>query len=305
MSRNDPDRLEAEAKELMEQMLNAKNGTPETVQSPEDTPEKPEDLLQEAPEPTDTAETNAEKVEISEDASGESEDMALALKKAEKAMKSAQSRMTKATQEAADLKRHNADLIKAVGELKGQLAEHKTDDSKLERLREDYPDLANPLLDELKRTQDEVLSHKQQLAIEKQRKVDEQNELSMKAHFDRIRAEHPDVDEVIETADWLNWLEDQDYATKEWIQTGSSNDVNTVLYKFKSDMGFKPPTPQERALERARSVAEPKLPKSRKPQTKAESRSWSVEDIKRMTNHEFEKHQSEILKAMNSGKIRR
>lgn len=304
MSRNDPDRLEAEAKELMEQMLQPKEGNPETVQSQEDTPEEPEELQQEAPEPTDTAETDAEEVEVSEEVSGESEDMTLALQKAEKAMKGAQSRMTKATQETADLKRQNADLVKSLAELKGQLVEQQRDDSKLAQLREDYPDLANPLLDELKRTQDEVLSHKEELALEKKRKEEELNQKAVDAHFDRIRTEHPDVDELIETSDWLNWLEDQDSATKDWIQHGSSNDVNSVLYKFKSDMGFKPPSPQERALEKARSVAEPKLPKSRKPKTKVDTRSWSVEDIKRMPNHEFEKHQDEILKAMNSGQIR-
>jgi chromosome segregation ATPase len=304
MSRNDPDRLEAEAKKLVEQMLQPKEGNPETVQSLEDNPEESEELQQEAPEPTDKAETDAEEVEVSEDVSGESDDIKLALQKAEKAMKGAQSRMTKATQETADLKRQNADLIRSLTELKVQLVEQQKDDSKLEQLREDYPDLANPLLDELKRTQDEVLSHKEELAVEKRRKEEEQNDRAVTAHFDRIKAEHPDVDDVVETADWLNWLEDQDYATKEWIQTGSSNDVNTVLYKFKGDMGFKPQSPQERALERARAVAEPKLPKSRKPKTKAETKSYTVDEIKQMPNDVFEKHQESILKAMNSGQIR-
>ena len=304
MSRNDPDRLEAEAKQLVEQMLQTNEGNPDTVQSLEDTPEESEELQQEAPEPTDMAETDAEEVEVSKEVSGESEDTDLALQKAEKAMKGAQSRMTKATQEAAELKRQNADLLKSLTELKGQLVEQQRDDSKLAQLREDYPDLANPLLDELKRTQDEVLSHKEELAVEKRRKEEELNQKAIDAHFDRIRAEHPDVDNLIETSDWLNWLEDQDHATKDWIQTGSSNDVNTVLYKFKSDMGLKPPSPQERALEKARSVAEPKLPKSRKPKTKVDARSWSVDDIKRMPNDVFEKHQEDILKAMNSGQIR-
>tara|TARA_B110000093_G_C12902643_1_gene381083 strand:+ start:394 stop:1311 length:918 start_codon:yes stop_codon:yes gene_type:complete len=305
MSRNDPDRLEAEAKQLMEQMTKGNPENRDPAQDQEATSAEPDALLQEAPEPTDTAETKAEEDEVSKDVSGESDDMSLALQKAEKAMKGAQSRMTKATQEAAELKRQNADLFKSLTELKGQLVQQERDDSKLAQLREDYPDLANPLLDELKRTQDEVLSHKEALDAEKQRKIDEQDAQLVSAHFARIEAEHPDVNTLIETADWLNWLEEQSADTKEWIQAGSSNDVNTVLYKFKSDMGLKPPTPQERALERARSVAEPQLPKSRKPKTKAEKASWSVDEITRMPNSEFEKHQEAIMKAMEGGNIRR
>ena len=53
MSRNDPARLEAEAKELLEQYQNAVNPTPEEEQ-PEVVEE--EETLQAAPEPEDTAE---------------------------------------------------------------------------------------------------------------------------------------------------------------------------------------------------------------------------------------------------------
>ena len=42
--RNDPARLEAEAKELYEQMTKGKTETPEIDQSPEDTSEEPEAL---------------------------------------------------------------------------------------------------------------------------------------------------------------------------------------------------------------------------------------------------------------------
>ena len=53
------------------------------------------------------------------------------LDKAEKAMKGAQARMTKATQEAAELRKLNADLMQAVGDLKGQLEERQKDNEQL------------------------------------------------------------------------------------------------------------------------------------------------------------------------------
>ena len=305
-SRNDPERLEAEAKELYEQMTKSKEGTPKADQPSEDTPDEPEELLVDAPDPTDKAETTADE-DVEEDSQrGDTEsDDTIALQKAEKAMKGAQARMTKATQEAADLKRQNADLIKSLTELKGQLVESSKDEGKLAQIREDYPDLAGPLLDELKRTQDEVGKAKEAIANQEQEKTQELENQAHSEHFERIRIAHPDVDQLIDTSDWLNWLEDSDSQTKEWIQTGSSNDVNSVLNRFKADMGQPISTPQEQTLERAKKVAEPKMPKARKSNLKGDKKYWTVDEIMKMPNKVFEKHQSEIMKAMESGSIRR
>lgn len=303
--RNDPARLEAEAKELYEQMTKGKTETPEIDQSPEDTSEEPEALQVEAPDLTDMAEVQADETEVEESERSDDSELRLALDKAEKAMKGAQARMTKATQETADLKRQNADLIRSVTELKGQLVETSKDESKLAQIREDYPDLAGPLLDELKRTQDEVGAAKEALAEQEQSKYQELQEQAQAEHFERIRSVHPDVDQIIDTADWLNWMEEADSQTKTWIQEGSSNDVNMVLSRFKADMGQPAPTLQEQALERAKSVAEPKMPKARKSKITGEKKNWTVDEIMRMPNKVFEKHQTEILKAMESGSIRR
>jgi chromosome segregation ATPase len=303
--RNDPARLEAEAKELFEQMTKGRTETPEADQPPEDTPEEPEVLQEETPDPTDTVEIQAEEDTDEESVRSDDSELKLALQKAEKAMKGAQARMTKATQETADLKRQNADLIRSITELKGQLVESSKDESKLAQIREDYPDLAGPLLDELKRTQDEVGAAKEALAEQEQSKYQQIQEQAQAEHFERIRTVHPDVDQLIDTADWLNWLEEADSQTKTWIQEGSSNDVNTVLTRFKTDMGAPAPTLQEQALERAKSVAEPKMPKARKSNLKGDKKYWTVDEIMRMPNKTFEKHQTEILKAMESGSIRR
>jgi chromosome segregation ATPase len=303
--RNDPARLEAEAKELFEQMTKGRTETPEADQPPEDTPEEPEVLQEETPDPTDTVEIQAEEDTDEESVRSDDSELKLALQKAEKAMKGAQARMTKATQETADLKRQNADLIRSITELKGQLVESSKDESKLAQIREDYPDLAGPLLDELKRTQDEVGAAKEALAEQEQSKYQQIQAQAQAEHFERIRTVHPDVDQLIDTADWLNWLEEADSQTKTWIQEGSSNDVNTVLTRFKTDMGAPAPTLQEQALERAKSVAEPKMPKARKSNLKGDKKYWTVDEIMRMPNKTFEKHQTEILKAMESGSIRR
>jgi chromosome segregation ATPase len=302
--RNDPERLEAEARELYEQLTQAPEETPQDDQPVEDTSEEQEEVPVDTPDPTDTVETQAEEEPV-QDEGGEESELRSALEKAEKAMKGAQARMTRATQEAAELRKNNEQMMQTIAGLKSQVSESQRDTSKLNQIREDYPDLAGPLLDELERTRQEVSSTKEQLSKAEQAKRDEQEAKVAEAHFDRIRAEHPDVDQLIETADWMNWLEESDAQTKQWIQAGSSNDVNTVLYQFKSDMGMKAPTPQERTLEKAKKVAEPKMPKARKSNLKGEKKQWTVDDIVRMPNELFEKHKDEILQAMNTGSIRR
>ena len=299
-SRNDPERLEAEAKELLTKLTETEEESPDI----EEETEEVEALAEETPEPTDTVEVEADEAPAFEEESGEVSQMQDRLDKAEKAMKGAQARMTKATQEAAELRKLNADLMQAVGDLKGQLEAKQKDNEQLAKIREEYPDIAGPLLDELSRTQAEVSSTKEALAAEEKRRQDALNAQAQAEHFDRIRAVHPDVDQLIETADWINWLEVQDSRTHEWIERGSSNDVNAVLYRFKADMGMKPPTPQEQALEKARAVAEPKMPKTRKPKTGGK-KTWTIDEIKRMPNRDFEKYQAEIMKAMEQGAIRR
>lgn len=300
-SRNDPERLEAEAREMISKIAEPEAESPVD----EEQTEEVEALAEETPEPEDTVEVESvDEAPAFEEESGEVAQMQDRLEKAEKAMKGAQARMTKATQEAADLRKLNADLMQAVGDLKGQLEERQKDNEQLAKIREEYPDIAGPLLDELSRTQAEVSSTKEALAAEERRRQEAVQVQAQAEHFDRIRAVHPDVDQLIETADWINWLEVQDASTQHWIERGSSNDVNAVLHRFKADMGMKPPTPQEQALEKARKVAEPKMPKTRKPNTGGK-KTWTVEEIKRMPNKDFERYQGEILKAMEQGAIRR
>lgn len=304
MAKVNPEQLQAEAKELMDQMTNA-NAEPEAS----DTEQELEEVIQETPEePEESVEVQAEEVSEEESSSGEDSTELSAIddriEKAERAMKGAQRKMTQATQEAADLRKQNDSLIQAVAELKSQLAEQSRNTEGLQKLKEEYPDVASPLLDEIQRLQERLDEHsalnvrrdEQQQQLEQQR--------AMEAHFDRIRLVHPDFEDVTNTSDWAVWLEDQDPLTQEWVQQGNSNDVNAVLTKFKVDMGVKPATPQEKTLERAKAVAEPKMPKARKSNVVGEKKTWTVDEIKRMPNELFEKHQKEILQSYKAGQIR-
>tara|TARA_A100001201_G_scaffold87159_1_gene76780 strand:+ start:1648 stop:2553 length:906 start_codon:yes stop_codon:yes gene_type:complete len=301
MAKNDPDALEAEVGEMLEQL---QKGKPEP--SAGDTQAEPEELNQEAPtEPVDTAEYATEEVPDNEDEGGEPSELDKALKeteKATKAMKGAQAKMTSATQEAAQLRKQNAELVESLTELKSQLVESKRDNEKLQQLREDYPDFA-PILDELSATQAEIQNTRDALSQQEQKSIEEERAAQMQAHFARIEAVHPDVGEITQTSDWALWLDQQDDDIKNWVDNGSSNDVNSVLTKFKTDLGLD--QPQETALERAKQVADPKMPKARKANKGGDKRTWTVDEIKDMPLDEFEKYQSEILSAQAQGAIRR
>jgi chromosome segregation ATPase len=296
----DPAKLEAEAQELM-----AKYKGEDPAPQEEETPEEilPEVEAQAPEEPTETAE---EPVEAPvEDERGESSETELALKKADERYKNAQRKMTQATTEAKELRRANEQVMAELGELKRQLAEKDVDLEKLKQVREEYPDLASPILDVVEKTQAQVAEQNAELEELRRMRQQEQIDLAQAEHMARIREAHPDLDDIVQSGDWADWLEVQDAQVQSWVEAGSSNDVNAALYKFKSDMGFGQPTPQERVLEKAKAAAEPKLPKSRKPDTGAGQTVWSAADIKRMSLQDFEANQDQLMDAWRQGKIRR
>ncbi len=305
MAKVNPAQLKAEAQELMDQLTKA-NAEPEAS----DTEQEPEEVIQEAPEePEESAEVEASEVSEEESEGGDDSNELSALderiEKAERAMKGAQRKMTQATQEASELRNQNEALLQAVSELKGQLAEQARDNERLQQLREEYPDVATPLLDEIQRLQARVDEHADLNTKRDQDAARAQQEREMEAHFERIRAVHPDFQDVTNTSDWALWIEEQDAATQQWVQNGTSNDVNAVISKFKLDMGMKAPTPQEKTLERAKEAASPKMPKARKSNMSGGKKSWTVDEIKRMPNELFEKHKREILESYKEGNIRR
>ena len=300
MAKVNPEQLEAEAQQMIAEM----KGEVEAPQE-EDTPEAQPEVEAQAPEePTDTA-REVEQAPVEDSESGEMSETDLALKKADERYRNAQKKMTQATQESADLRRLLEETNAELKNLKRQLAEKDVDLEKLKAVREEYPDLAGPILDMVDKTQAQVAEQNEELERLRQMRDQEEVNAAQAAHMARIREAHPDLDEIIQTGDWADWLEGQDAAVHEWVRAGSSNDITAVLNKFKSDMGFGQPTPQERALDKAKAVAEPKLPKSRKPDTGAGQKVWSAADIKSMSLKDFESNEAEILQAWRQGTVQR
>ena len=301
-NRNDPERLEKEAQQMMEDLQ--KQSTESEASA---TQEVEEEVVQEAPEEqSDQVEVAAEapsEEEESGEQNSELDELLSRVDKAERAMKGAQAKMTKSNQEASELRGKNGDLLKVVENLKSQLLEKSHDVSKIKQLREDYPDFA-PLFDQNEALRAELGRTNESLeTVENQRQQLAEQKLQ-EAHFAKISAVHPDVNEITQTSDWALWLEAQGADIQQWVEAGSANDVNYVLTKFKDDLKIRPPTPRETALEKAEQAASPKMPKARR-QKVGGKKTWTVDDITKMPLHEFEKNKDQILKDMSEGAIRR
>ena len=301
-NRNDPELLEQEAKQMMED-IRKQQAEPTAV----DTQQSEEEIIQEAPD------EQPEQVEFEAEAPSEDEDggeepseldvLTSRIDKAERAMKGAQAKMTKSNQEASELRQKNAELVSAVGDLKSQVLEKQRDESKIKQLREDYPDF-EPLFDDNEALRAELGRTNESLTAAKQDRQNIQEQKLHDAHFAKIEEAHPDVTEITQTSDWALWLDAQGTDVQHYVDAGSANDVNYVLSKFKEDLRIAVPTPREAALEKAHSAATPKMPKVRK-QKAGGKKSWTVDDITQMPLHEFEQHKAEILRDMSEGSIRR
>ena len=187
--------------------------------------------------------------------------------------------------------------------MKSQLIEKSQDQQKLNQLQEDYPDYA-PLFDQneyLKAELDRTNESLDSVRGDKQKLLEQQHR---EAHFAKIESVHPDVAEITQTSDWALWLDAQDADIQHYIESGSANDVNYALSKFKEDLKIKAPTPRETALAKAKEAAQPKTPKARRQKVGAK-KTFTVEDISKMPLHEFEKHQDQIMQAWGEGSIRR
>lgn len=302
--RNDPEQLEREAREMMEQARNANSEPNQGDGLDVDTSEQPEEQQLEAPtESVDTAEELvAETQELEEDRGEPQIDDAVV--KAEQRVKNAQAKMTKALQETSALRKHMENVQRVNDELSQQLAAKEEKDDRLDEVRENYPDIAGPLLDALEKQKTEVRQTREALAKQQRAEFEREQDVEIEEHWSRIRSSHPDVDDLIVTNEWNDWLSDQTQTVQRWVNEGSSNDAVSVLEKFKSDMGIGDPTPQEKVLEKARKVANPKMPSARKTNTSSGKKTWTVEEIKAMPNREFEKHQTEIMEAYAKNQIR-
>ena len=296
----DPEKLEQEADELLKQMME-QNAEPAQT----DTPPAPEYEENTPAELADTVEDGEEIVPQEEDRGDPDpddgdDDLQKQVRLAEERIKNAQSRMTKATQEAADMRRDNLALRQQIADLSAKLAEASdgsdNSDDELRTLSEEYPDIALPLLKKLSKLEDTVKQYRTQVDTEK-------SQNTLQEHFSTIEQSHPDMNDIVTSDDFAGWIERQSPVWQRVAQDGSAQEVVELLSKYKETFDTQPQQPVSK-VDRARKVAEPTLPKARRPDPNSGKRIWTREEITRMPLDEFEKRSAEIDQAYMDGRVR-
>ncbi len=331
-TKNDPVQLEKEADEALERML-AAEGLPQSEAEELITPEATEadnnqelaDGVEDSPSESEDTEIEAEAADAKADAVGETEEAleetveteASAIETPEEAdkdgqsvdaeklaqerIKNAQARMTKATQEAAELRRENDEIKKQLNELKDTVRSEQAMQSNaaLDDLKREYPELASPLIDKIAQLEAQIAQSTSEIKEDSMQK-------ELQDHFASIRAKHPDVDSLTDSEDFQGWLERQTPVWKRVSKEGSSDEVVSLLDKYKTEMGLvvEPSETKEQKVARAKIKAEPKLPKARESQLKgANKRIWTRSEIGSMSMDDFAKHEEDIDKAYAEGRI--
>jgi len=331
-TKNDPVQLEKEADEALERML-AAEGLPQSEAEELITPEATEadnnqelaDGVEDSPSESEDTEIEAEAADAKADAVGETEEALEetvetetsaietpeeadkdgqsvdAEKLAQERIKNAQARMTKATQEAAELRRENDEIKKQLNELKDTVRSEQAMQSNaaLDDLKREYPELASPLIDKIAQLEAQIAQSTSEIKEDSMQK-------ELQDLFASIRAKHPDVDSLTDSEDFQGWLERQTPVWKRVSKEGSSDEVVSLLDKYKTEMGLvvEPSETKEQKVARAKIKAEPKLPKARESQLKgANKRIWTRSEIGSMSMDDFAKHEEDIDKAYAEGRI--
>lgn len=327
MTRNDPDVLEREADELIEQFQREQNGIQEGDQARADTPEDAEEDDQTLTEtPSETSESaegegdepaeSGEQDEPTED-DPETDDVSELreqLRVAEERYRNAQARMTKATQEAATFRRENESLKERITVLESKAEQQSakpTGDADLDKLMEDFPDVVGPLVAEVRQL-------KKAFSLKEEKDASSAEQTALERHFAQIDEAHSDWEDIVAQDDWAGWVSRQSPLRQRAAQEGNASEVIELLDSYKRDMGLSPSRQQEpeqpdppqnsdakksEAVERARKIAEPRTPRARQPDPNAGKRVFTQSEIARMPVAEFERLEAEIDLAAAEGRV--
>ena len=302
MARVDPEALEREADELARK-YGLMQADPETDTPPQPTP----DPAPQADTPVDPPAPAAED-ELDRGDPENSVDDIEELDVLRERYKNAQAAMTRATQRASEQDGIIADLRREVAELRAnppssqpQTAPQNADEAEqlLQNALKEWPEIVGPLLKRLERVEATAQTAQSKVVEREQTDANE-------AHLAAIREKHSDVDTIAASPEFQGWVTRQTPYWRTVAERGNAEEVVELLDRYKDATGrAKPPQPQrESAIERARRVAEPELPRGRKPDPNGSKRTWTRKEIGAMSLEEYEAQRDEIDRAYLEGRVR-
>ena len=237
-----------------------------------------------------------------------------------------------ATEEAARVVKENADLKVLIEQAATQepattadtpAAETKapveTDDEvekSLETLRQEYPEIAEPMVKLLhkQQTQNKILTDKLNGIESREQKRDaDAKELADNAHLNAISTAHPDFREISGEPlldEWINSLPVMEKIGAQAIRKdGNTGDVIELLTTFKKANGYTlpdPETPEDKVdskLEKAKKMTNPSFKKAKKVNITDKKVKFTQAEIAGWTEKEWTENEAAVDAALAEGLV--
>ena len=211
-----------------------------------------------------------------------------------------------------DLRRHSqkqqADLQKQIDDLKSQLEQSTKKQIKLPKSEDELAEWAKEYPDVAKIVETIAIKKAKEQSSELEERMKKIDNMQYEAQKQKAEAElmrlHPDFDQIRDTDDFHNWVEDQ----PKWVQQALYENETDALSAaraidlYKADMGMIKKQRGNKELERdaAKSV---RTSRGSNPDSTGESGSIRESDVEKMSAREYEARQEEIVAAIKSGKF--
>jgi hypothetical protein len=231
--------------------------------------------------------------------------------------KNAVKAMNQAQQELAQYRKYETDKDAYIAQLEQQLTTLQTtqpstqpgavDDDDLADARENFPELINPLLKKIDQLEKRLASVSDDVGTVKNvtnRYQQTEQDTEAERHFAAIRAQHDDLDEIVESPDYAHWYHQQGPMIQQALQQGTAKDVIAALNLYRNDHPRSTSAAHKvngnSKLEAARNAASPNIKTASKPNTK---RSFTMKEVEAMSPAEYAQNEDLIDKLMASGEL--
>lgn len=205
-----------------------------------------------------------------------------------------------------DLRRHQSQLTEENKTLKTQLQAAQKKEIQIPSTKEELEGFAQRYPDVMRHIRSialqEFLGQKQDLELETNKVREELQSLTREASEKKIRAVHPDFDEIIATEDFHNWAQTQSKTIQNMLfDSDDPQDCIDGINIFKAVRPTKPIEPKPR------STGADTLVRNRTPQDQLRDddgqRVWKASEIGKMHPTLYERHEQEIEQARREGRI--
>jgi hypothetical protein len=211
-----------------------------------------------------------------------------------------------------DLRRHSqkqqADLQKQIDDLKSQLEMSTKQQIKLPKTEQELTEWAREYPDVAKIVETIAIKKAKEQSSELEERLKKIDTMHIEAQKEKAEAElmrlHPDFDQIRDTDDFHNWVEDQ----PKWVQQALYENETDALSAaraidlYKADMGMVKKQRSNKELEKdaAKGI---RTSRGSGPDATGESGSIRESEVERMSAKEYEARQEEIANAIRTGKF--